>query len=153
MDYFDKWTVATTSLLEKVGLASQPELNSGQKLLDVSVDDRRPIEAAALVEAMKKGVQLSFADDTSTPKFISGQSVRVRNLCQKGHTRMPRYLRGVIGTVAGDAGVFQVADTVAAGRGKEPQHCYTVAFAARQLSHWNSTNCRQRYRRTRDHSG
>jgi nitrile hydratase beta subunit len=131
MDYFDKWTMATSSLLEKAGLVNQQELRTGRKQFDVK--DRQAVTPDALVAAMKIGVYLQFPDDPQPAKFKVGQMVRVLNTCKKGHTRVPRYLRGALGTIAEDAGVFQFADAVAAGQGPDQQHCYRVSFSAKLL--------------------
>ena len=50
-----------------------------------------------------------------------------------GHTRLPRYARGLRGTVALVHPPFVFPDTNAHGRGEEPQHVYAVRFAAREL--------------------
>src|SRR5947207_3378252 len=56
-----------------------------------------------------------------------------RNINSTGHTRLPRYARGKRGVVDRDYGVFVFADASAMGRGKQPQHLYSVRFAAREL--------------------
>jgi nitrile hydratase subunit beta len=133
MDYFDKWAAATSSLLLKAGLVNEVELQTGLKLFDVDLQKHQCVSAETLVKAMKQGVKLDFPHDKKQAKFLKGQSVRVLNMCQKGHTRAPRYLRGAVGTIIENAGVFQFADAVATGRGQDPQHCYNVAFAASAL--------------------
>ena len=59
--------------------------------------------------------------------------VIAKNVNPVGHTRLPRYVRGRRGVVARDHGVFVFPDTHAAGRGRTPQHVYSVRFAAREL--------------------
>ncbi len=59
--------------------------------------------------------------------------MRARNLHPVGHTRLPRYVRGRRGTIDRDHGVFVFPDTNAAGQGSNPQHVYSVRFAAREL--------------------
>jgi nitrile hydratase len=53
-----------------------------------------------------------------------------------GHTRLPRYLRGCEGEVVRHHGSHVFPDTNALGKGENPQHLYTVRFAAREL--WGS---------------
>jgi nitrile hydratase len=67
------------------------------------------------------------------PVFNVGQAVRGRNINPVGHTRLPRYARGKVGTVDRDHGVFIFPDTNVAGSGEKPQHVYSVRFAAREL--------------------
>ena len=50
-----------------------------------------------------------------------------------GHTRLPRYTRGKLGTIERDGGIEPLEDTVAEGPGEQPQHVYSVRFAAREL--------------------
>jgi nitrile hydratase len=59
--------------------------------------------------------------------------VRARNINPTGHTRLPRYARGKVGTVERDHGVFHFADLVAHFLPDKPQHIYSVRFTAREL--------------------
>jgi nitrile hydratase len=69
------------------------------------------------------------------PRFKAGQRVRARNINPVGHTRLPRYVRGRLGTIVRDHGVFNLQDTDPEGYtlGNSPQHVYTVRFSAREL--------------------
>jgi nitrile hydratase len=69
-------------------------------------------------------------------KFHAGERVRARNINPAGHTRLPRYVRGKLGTIARDHGVFVFNDSLVQGLGDKPQHVYSVRFAAREL--WRS---------------
>ena len=69
----------------------------------------------------------------AAPRFKAGQSVRARNINPVGHTRLPRYARGKVGTVWLDHGVYVFPDTNAQFLGEKPQHVYSVRFAAREL--------------------
>ena len=67
------------------------------------------------------------------PRFAIGQSVRALLLNPRGHTRLPRYLRGHRGEIVAchDAHVFP--DANASGLGEDPQYLYTVRFKASDL--------------------
>ena len=67
------------------------------------------------------------------PRFALGSRVRTRRMHPTGHTRLPRYARGLRGTVALVHPSFVFPDTNAHERGEEPQHVYAVRFAARDL--------------------
>jgi len=71
------------------------------------------------------------------PRFRVGDRIRVRNHNPPTHTRLPGYLRGKLGTIEQDYGVFVFPDTHAHGLGEKPQHCYSVRFTAREL--WGPT--------------
>ena len=66
-------------------------------------------------------------------RFRPGDAVVARILNPTGHTRLPRYARGKRGVVDRDHGVFVFADSNAHGEGENPQHVYSVRFAAREL--------------------
>jgi len=68
-----------------------------------------------------------------SPRFEPGQRVRARNINPIGHTRLPRYARGKVGTVCLDHGVYVFPDTSAHFLGEKPQHVYSVRFAAQEL--------------------
>jgi nitrile hydratase len=66
-------------------------------------------------------------------RFKVGQRVRARNIHPTGHTRLPRYARGKLGTIHLDHGAYVFPDTKAHSLGENPQHLYSVRFAAREL--------------------
>ncbi len=132
-DYFEKWVMATETLLLEAGLVNETELVSGKKEFDVDMTDREPAGPKELVDAFIAGVPLVFPADSEPARFKVGESVRVTSNSPLHHTRVPRYIRGRIGTIEHDAGVFQFADAVATGEGQCPQHCYTVSFPAKSL--------------------
>ncbi len=72
-------------------------------------------------------------DQPVVAQFKVGEQVRVRNINPSAHTRMPRYVRGKLGTITRDHGVFVFPDSHAAGQGEKPQHVYVVRFTAREL--------------------
>lgn len=71
------------------------------------------------------------------PLLGSGQRVRARNLNPSGHTRLPRYARGHLGTVLAVRGAHVYPDRNAIPLGQEADHepewLYTVDFNAREL--------------------
>lgn len=133
LDYFEKWTIATSELLRDAGLVNASELKSGVKEFDVDLDAHAPATPAGLIEAMKKGGSYEFPATSQPQKFNVGDRIRARSDSPSGHTRIPKYVRGKYGTVLASEGVFQFADTVAAGQGQHPQHCYLVSFTAAEL--------------------
>jgi Nitrile hydratase beta subunit len=66
-------------------------------------------------------------------RFAPGDRVRTRAVDPAGHTRLPRYARGAVGTVVEPAGRHPLADDRARGLGPEPQAVYHVRFAAVDL--------------------
>jgi hypothetical protein len=69
----------------------------------------------------------------AVPRFRPGDAVMVRHDNPASHTRLPRYVRGKVGVVQEDYGVFSFNDTNAHGQGHKPQHVYSVRFTARAV--------------------
>lgn len=71
------------------------------------------------------------------PRYAVGQRVRARDLNPVGHTRLPRYVRGRVGTVIAVRGAHVFPDRHAAPLGQagdqEPEWLYTVDFAGTEL--------------------
>ena len=59
--------------------------------------------------------------------------MRARNINPEGHTRLPRYVRGHVGTIERDHGAHVFPDFNARFAGEAPQTLYTVRFGAREL--------------------
>ncbi len=133
LDYFENWILASEMLLKEAGLVDQRELDDGRKHFEVDQKSHAPVGAREIVDATKAGADVQFPDHTQPARFAAGQSVLVSSSEAAGHTRVPRYLRGKIGRIVSDEGVFQFADAVAVGQGPAPQHCYTLVFAAQDL--------------------
>lgn len=133
VDYFEKWAIACRMLLLEAGLVDAGELENGEKRFELSPGDHTPVGAAELIEATHAGAPMSYPEGTASPAFQIGTRVRVSRASPAGHTRAPRYVRGQVGVIETDLGVFQFADAMARGDGPNPQHCYTVRFEARDL--------------------
>ncbi len=92
-----------------------------------------PVLKAEDVEAaLRKGGPASVDADVPA-HFQPGDRVVVRNINPLGHTRAPRYIRCKQGAIARDHGVFIFPDTHALGRGKAPQHLYSVRFEGTEV--------------------
>lgn len=70
---------------------------------------------------------------TTSAGFEVGDRVTVRNHNPVGHTRLPGYAKLHTGIVDLHHGFFVYPDTVAHGRGDNPEHLYSVKFSADEL--------------------
>jgi len=131
ISYYEKFLVGMTELLVNSGLVTRAELESGKPARD-SKKMNPPLTVDKVPLFVARGVPAS-RDVTVEAKFRVGQRVRARNLNPTGHTRLPRYARGKPGTIERDHGVFVFPDTNAHFLGENPQHLYSVRFAARDL--------------------
>src|SRR6185503_510122 len=131
MSYYEKWFAALIEQLIAGGTVTREEIESGKpgKGSAKAVPALKPAEAATLPFRVAPAM-LKVA---VTPRFQVGQRVRARNIHPVGHTRLPRYVRGKNGVIETDRGVQAFPDTSAYGRGENPQHVYSVRFAAREL--------------------
>jgi nitrile hydratase subunit beta len=134
--YYERWLAAAEALLVERGIVTREELLAKE---DAGVD--RSLIANSVPA---RGPEPVKEKSTKQPRarFAKGARVRARNVNPTGHTRLPRYVRGKTGTVARDWGVFVFPDTNAHHAGEKPQHCYCVAFDAREL--WGKSASRER---------
>ena len=131
MSYYEKWFTGLVGLLLESGLVSRAEIESGAPRAEAA--KATPPTTAEQAVATLSRAGSPRRDASVAPQFHRGQPVRARNLNPPGHTRLPRYARGKLGTVDRDHGVFVFPDTHAHFLGEKPQHVYSVRFAAREL--------------------
>jgi nitrile hydratase beta subunit len=131
MSYYEKWLTALVPLLIKARMVTPAEIESG-KPTGASTNKWHVVSVAE--------VATWIAPDSGTngkpgvaAQFQATQRVRARNMNPLGHTRLPRYVRGKIGTIQRVRGVDVFPDAVAQGLGDKPQHVYTVRFTAQEL--------------------
>jgi nitrile hydratase beta subunit len=131
MSYYEKWTVRLVELIVKRGLVTRAEVESGRPA--PGLPKATPALTANQVSSMLHTGVPASRDASGAPRFKVGQRVRVRIMHPTGHTRLPRYTRGKLGTIERDHGVYVFPDTNAHFLGEKPQHVYSVRFAAREL--------------------
>lgn len=129
--YYRKWLLGLEQLLLDQGLVDADELAAGRALRSGKPLPRGRFTAADLQRVMTRG---SFARPAlSSPEFKVGDPVRARNIHPLTHTRLPRYVRGHVGTVERHHGCHVFPDSAAVGAGDDPQWLYTVVFESREL--------------------
>jgi nitrile hydratase len=144
--YYEHWLWGLERLLVEKGLLTQEEIDTRVAAIrsGAAADPPREWKPAAGMPVIRPGDQERLlstgnpfrVDEDIPPRFKAGDAVFTRNLHPLGHTRLPRYARARQGVIDRDHGVFVFPDANAAGKGKKPQHCYSVRFAAREL--WGS---------------
>jgi nitrile hydratase len=131
VSYFEQWFSGLRKLAVEKGLVTAAEVESS-----VPASGAPKATPALTVDKIPKTVTNRINADRDVPVpplFHTGQHVRSRNINPVGHTRLPRYARGKLGTIFVDHGVFVFPDTNAHFLGEKPQHVYSVRFAAREL--------------------
>ncbi len=131
MSYYGRWVTSLVELMTKTGMVTRAEIESGKAMEGTSKAGH--VLTAAEVPAMIAAGAPKSRNVPAAPHFRPGQRVRARNMHPIGHTRLPRYARGKVGTIERDHGVFVFPDTNAHFLGEKPQHVYSVRFAAREL--------------------
>jgi nitrile hydratase beta subunit len=134
MSYYEKWIERLEKLLVKSGLVAQSEIQSGKPA--PASPKATPAITADQVPGLLRTGALASRDVPAEQRFRIGQRVRARNINPIGHTRLPRYARGKLGVIHLLHGVYVFPDTNAHFLGENPQHVYSVRFAAREL--WGS---------------
>jgi nitrile hydratase len=128
--YYERWFKRLVQQLLSFGFVTADEIASGDAAVGTV-----PATPALTVEAARAlNRRIPSADEPGVkPMFAVNQRVRALIINPPGHTRLPRYARGKVGTIERDHGVYIFPDTVAHGLGEKRQHVYSVRFAAREL--------------------
>ena len=131
VSYYEKWFLGLRSLLLARGYASEPELANGKSETPAKASGR--ILKADKVNDYVHNIGLSSREAETERTFSVGATVRARNTNPPGHTRLPRYVRGRIGTIERVHGCHIFPDANAHGQGEQPHWLYSVRFTAREL--------------------
>jgi nitrile hydratase beta subunit len=129
--YYQKWFLGLRQMLLDHGLIAADEVQAGHALRPGVALKRGPFTLDDLPRVMTRGRFGRPAD--AAARFQIGERVRARNIHPQGHTRLPRYVRGHVGTIERIHGAHVFPDSAAAGQGEHPQWLYTVVFDSREL--------------------
>jgi nitrile hydratase beta subunit len=130
VSYFERWALAIEKNLVERGLAGADELAAGHALRPGKALPRK-MTADIVEQALTRK---PFSRPLDRPaRFKTGDRVRARNMHPQGHTRLPRYVRGHVGVIERVHGTHVFPDSVAHGKGDDPQWLYTVRFEGRDL--------------------
>jgi nitrile hydratase beta subunit len=116
--YYELWLAGLERLLAERGVLERPPA--------------RVLGAGDVEATLARGGPASRPAPREA-RFAIGDRVRTRNTHPRGHTRLPRYARGRIGTVELIHGAHVFPDRNAHLEGEDPQWLYTVRFSAREL--------------------
>jgi nitrile hydratase subunit beta len=131
MSYYERWLTRIIEDLVKHGLATREEIEVGKPTSEAKASP--PLDAAGAAALAASRANYKRPEANAAARFKAGERVRARNIHPLGHTRLPRYVRGKEGTIVRDHGIFVFPDTNAHFLGEQPQHLYSVRFAAREL--------------------
>ena len=132
LSYYQIWFHGLVSLMLERGLVAPDEVASGS-LMQPAAAVTRVLRQRDVAAVLARGAPTARKTD-ALPLFRTGDRVRtVSSPPGSGHSRLPSYARGAIGTVRLWHGAHVYPDASGAGAGEVPEHLYTVEFAASQL--------------------
>ena len=131
MSYYQIWLAGLEALMKERALVREDEIVAGRSLHPPK-PVKRVLSADDVAMTLHRGGPTERDTDT-TAAFKVGDIVRARSMHPRGHTRLPRYVRGHVGTIESVRGCHVFPDSHAAGDGENPQWLYTVRFDGREL--------------------
>jgi nitrile hydratase beta subunit len=131
MSYYQIWFAALESMLKERGLVAEDEIEAGRSLRPPK-PVKRVLSPDDVLKVLHRGGPTERPTDTK-PAFKAGDKVRAKTINPPTHTRLPRYVRGRVGTIERVIGFHVFPDSNAIGAGENPQWLYTVAFSGREL--------------------
>lgn len=133
--YYGRWLNGAELMLTENGLLASSAIEIRVRNLCGEQIEEPPAPQPVTRDyaATAEGSVRALAD---APEFLVGEKVQAKNMSPAGHTRLPRYVRGHVGTVTHIQTVLVFPDTNAHFEGENPQYVYTVRFDSREL--WGS---------------
>jgi nitrile hydratase len=131
--YYERWLWSAERRLERAGTIEPGQVEAMMERLRAGeAEPRRTDEPLAerTLAALREEGPLERA---TAPGFRPGDRVRVRRMRPRGHTRCPRYVRGVAGTVERVHGLDTLPDLAVYGRPAPPEPVYSVSFRSDDL--------------------
>jgi nitrile hydratase len=129
--YYELWLSGLEQLATQRGLVSADEIAAGH-----ARGKPRPVQRVLTAQdvdrVLSRGTAVARVP-TAPARFKAGDRVRAKNLHPSAHTRLPRYVRGHVGTVERVHGCHVFPDSNATGTGENPQWLYAVGFDGREL--------------------
>jgi nitrile hydratase beta subunit len=130
--YYERWMYGLERRLERAGSVAPGDVDVALARVETGpVPERSDPELTERILAVqRRGSPLPAA---AAPRFAPGDSVRVRRMRPAGHTRCPRYARGVTGVVERVHGDDLLPDASARGRDEPVEAVYAVSFRSEDL--------------------
>jgi nitrile hydratase beta subunit len=130
MSYYQIWLAGLERLMLERGLVAPDEIEAG-KPLHPAKPVAKVLTPEGVAAVLHRGGPTE-REPTSPALFAVGDRVRTRMIHPPTHTRLPRYVRGNVGTIEMLHGVHVFPDSNSLGQ-ENPQWLYTVTFDGREL--------------------
>jgi nitrile hydratase len=131
LSYYQLWFAALETMLKQRELVAGDEISAGH-----SLRPPKPVKRVLSPDDVRKVLHRGGPTERETntaARFKAGDKVRARNINPHTHTRLPRYVRGRVGTVERVIGFHVFPDSNAQGAGEDPQWLYCVRFDGQEL--------------------
>jgi len=128
--YYQIWLAGLERLMLERTLIASDEIEAG-KPLHPTKPVAKTLTPDGVASMLHRGGPTE-REATSPALFTVGDRVRARTIHPLTHTRLPRYVRGHIGTIEMLHGVHVFPDSNSLGQ-ENPQWLYTVSFDGREL--------------------
>ena len=131
--YFEKWLAGLINLLGENGIIKNGKESGG----NLKKSSFRILEAKNVKKLLHMGGPTK-RDGTKEKKFNLGEIVSVRTnnsntKVERGHTRLPEYVKGRTGKVIAHHGSHVLPDANAHFLGESPEALYSVEFKSQDL--------------------
>jgi nitrile hydratase len=137
--YYERWLYSAEQRLLRKGTIGPGDIESMMRRLEAGEEipeHRDGILAERAVAVLRSVHSMKGVPDDA--RFEDGQHVRVKRMHPPGHTRCPRYVRGVMGRVEGIRGADRLPDLATYGEDVAREPVYSVAFSSDDL--WGSSD-------------
>lgn len=137
--YYEKWLYAYETILDQKGIVTRAELEArlAEQAPGRMVEHPQlPASPSAYATKVKDIIYNGTPHDRPLdrlPLFKVGDRVRAKNIHPTGHTRLPGFTKGRIGTIEVHHGAHCHHEALATGKGEIPEHLYAVKFDATEL--------------------
>ena len=131
MSYYELWFYALEIMLKERDLVADDEIVVGHSL-HPPIEGKRVLTPGDVLKVLHRGGPTERETDTRAA-FKPGDKVRAKTIDPLTHTRLPRYVRGHVGSIERVIGCHVFPDSNASGAGEDPQWLYTVRFEGPEL--------------------
>jgi nitrile hydratase len=132
--YYGRWLGGIENLLVEGGVLTREEIDARVVARGGSPNDLVASRPSPNPDrASGPSEPSAYRGRARKPRFKDGASVITRTHAVPGHTRLPAYVRGRRGRIESEHGCWVYPDSVAHGRGEDPQPLYTVVFDGAEL--------------------
>jgi nitrile hydratase len=132
--YYERWLYSAEQRLLRKGTIAAGDVETVMERLrggaampqhhDAAMDER-------ILDNLR--TRMPMDPPPAQARFGPRQRVRVKRMHPLGHTRCPRYVRGVVGVVEAVRGADRLPDRAVCGEKVDPEPVYSVAFRSEEL--------------------